>query len=57
MIAEIQTPQNCVRCDSTDISISNIDGYVCEKCGAWFDVDSEDGSILFAYDHLPESIL
>lgn len=43
----------CYRCESTDISISNVDGYVCQDCNCWFDVEEESGEIIFAYDHFP----
>lgn len=47
----------CPRCGAqeSDLSISDIDGYVCENCDAWFDLDVE-GEVIFAYDHQPEQI-
>ena len=46
----------CVRCNSDDVSISNVDGLRCLKCGAWFDVDEDTHEILWAFDHLPRMI-
>lgn len=46
----------CVRCKSDNIIISNIDGYECDDCNAWFDI-GDDGEIIFAYDHLPGIIM
>jgi len=46
----------CYRCDSEDIAISCVDGYVCQDCNCWFDVEDESGEIIYAYDHLPEQI-
>lgn len=47
--------EECPRCHDDDITISSIDGYTCDRCGAWWDAD-DDGNLIWAYDHLPEQI-
>jgi len=41
-------PTHCPKCNNDDLTISCIDGMVCEDCGCWFDCE-EDGSPLFLY--------
>ena len=43
----------CPVCVSGDCAISNIDGLVCQQCGAWFDRDDETGELLWGYMMLP----
>lgn len=52
-MAESTEQNKCPKCESVEVSYSNIEGYECMECGCWFDRD-DSGDLCFMYDSSPE---
>lgn len=54
-IGDDKLPEECPKCDGTDLCIDNVEGLECLECGCWFDAES-DGTVIWARSSRPAEI-
>jgi hypothetical protein len=54
-IGDDHLPEECPKCEGTDLSIDNVEGLECLECGCWFDTE-ENGQVIWARASRPADI-